>query len=84
MYDFYQVEGFSSRWFPNKFEFARDNNSPADTGEPVIASPTFMCLDPEDNKPLNPSSILAYNTCKVVKPYCEAAMSVPNYKALAM
>jgi len=84
MYEFYQVDKFSSRWIPNKFEFIRDSNNPAETGESVIAAPSFACLDPDDQKPLNPSSILAYNTSKIAKPYSELAYSVHNYKALAM
>lgn len=71
-------------WIPNKFEFARDTNNPAETGETVIAAPTFMCLDPEDEKPLNPSSILAYGTYKYAPPYRPIQMAVPNYKALAI
>lgn len=78
------MNGFSSEWIPNKFEFARDTNNPAETGETTIAAPTFMCLDPEDEKPLNPSSILAYSTYKYAAPYRPISMRVPNYQALSI
>lgn len=84
MYEFYNVDSFSCRWVPNKFEFVRDTNNPAETGETTIAAPTFQCLDPDDEKPLNPSSILAYNTAKITQPYSQAFYRVPNYKALSV
>ena len=79
MYEFYQVDGFSCRWIPNKFEFVVDT-----TNQTAIAAPSFSCLDPESDFPQTPSAIMAYNTSKIAKPYNELHNAVSNYKALAM
>lgn len=80
MYEFYQVDGFSCRWIPNKFEFVVDTTG----NQTAIASPSFSCLDPESDFPQTPSAIMAYNTSKIAKPYNELHNAVSNYKALAM
>ena len=48
MYEFYQVDGFSCRWIPNKFEF-HVNSSGAN--QDVIAGPAFSCFDAESDFP---------------------------------
>jgi hypothetical protein len=80
MYESYQVDGFSCRWIPNKFEFQVDSGG----NQVVIAAPSFSCLDPESDFPQTPSAIMAYNTSKIAKPYAELRNVVPNYKALAV
>lgn len=80
MYEFYQVDGFSCKWIPNKFEFQIDSGG----NQVVIAGPAFSCLDPESDFPQTPSAIMAYNTSKIAKPYGELSNRMYNYKALAM
>jgi hypothetical protein len=80
MYEYYQTDGFSCKWIPNKFEFQTSGTA----NQSVAAGPAFSCLDPEADFPQTPSAILAYNTSKVAEPYHALSNRMSNYKSLSM
>jgi hypothetical protein len=81
MYEFYQVDGFSAHWRPNKFEFHKDSTQ--GNGN-VVAAPSWSCFDPENDFPQTQSAILAYNSSKTVPCYRDHYRSCSNYKALSI
>lgn len=53
MYEYYQVDGFSFKWTPNKFEYSVTPTG--NLSRELVSAPSFCCLDPEEEFPQTPS-----------------------------